>query len=77
MPKLDGYEVARRIRATEWGQGTLLVAVTGWELDSDREESLTAGFDHHLVKPVALDALFDLLQRQQRPGRTSTSPTPR
>lgn len=69
MPKLDGYEVARRIRATEWGQGTLLVAVTGWELDSDREESLTAGFDHHLVKPVAPE-MFDRVLEAPRKVRS-------
>jgi CheY-like chemotaxis protein/two-component sensor histidine kinase len=61
MPKLDGYEVARRIRAQPWGQRITLVALTGWGQDSDRRRSQEAGFDSHLVKPLDLDKLTDLL----------------
>ncbi len=61
MPKLDGYEVARRIRAQPWGAGITLVALTGWGQDSDRRRSQEAGFDSHLVKPLDLDKLTDLL----------------
>ena len=61
MPKLDGYEVARRIRAQPWGQGMTLVALTGWGQDSDRRRSQEAGFDSHLVKPLDLDKLTELL----------------
>ncbi|MDB6042659.1 MAG: response regulator [Gammaproteobacteria bacterium] len=61
MPKLDGYEVARRIRAAPWGQRITLVALTGWGQDSDRRRSQEAGFDSHLVKPLDLDKLTDLL----------------
>ncbi|HVW70239.1 MAG TPA: response regulator [Steroidobacteraceae bacterium] len=61
MPKLDGYEVARRIRAQPWGQGITLVALTGWGQDSDRRRSQEAGFDSHLVKPLDLDKLTELL----------------
>jgi CheY-like chemotaxis protein len=61
MPKLDGYEVARRIRAQPWGQRITLVALTGWGQDSDRRRSQEAGFDSHLVKPLDLDKLTELL----------------
>ena len=61
MPLLDGYEVARRIRAQEWGKGVTLVAVTGWGQESDRRRSREAGFDTHLVKPLDLDKLTALL----------------
>ncbi len=61
MPLLDGYEVARRIRAQPWGKAITLVALTGWGQDSDRRRSREAGFDSHLVKPLDLDKLTDLL----------------
>jgi len=61
MPKLDGCEVARRIRAESWGRGAILVALTGWGQDVDRRRSREAGFDGHLVKPVDLDELMKLL----------------
>ena len=63
MPLLDGYEVARRIRAQPWGQRITLVALTGWGQDSDRRRSREAGFDSHLVKPLDLETLTDLLAR--------------
>jgi signal transduction histidine kinase len=63
MPKLDGYEVARRIRAQPWGRSMTLVALTGWGQDSDRRRSGEAGFDSHLVKPLDLDKLTELLGR--------------
>ncbi|MBS0419060.1 MAG: response regulator [Proteobacteria bacterium] len=62
MPKLDGYEVARRIRAQPWGRRITLVALTGWGQESDRRRSGEAGFDSHLVKPLDLDKLTALLQ---------------
>ena len=52
MPGLDGYEVARRLRATEKGSALRIIAVTGWGQEADREKSREAGFDVHLVKPV-------------------------
>jgi signal transduction histidine kinase len=63
MPQLDGYEVARRIRAQPWGRRITLVALTGWGQDSDRRRSGEAGFDTHLVKPLDLDKLTELLGR--------------
>jgi signal transduction histidine kinase len=66
MPRLDGYEVARRIRAQDWGRDTLLVAVTGWGQDADRRRSREAGFDLHLVKPLDAGALDRLLSEPQQ-----------
>jgi signal transduction histidine kinase len=68
MPLLDGYEVARRIRAEEWGKGVTLVALTGWGQESDRRRSQEAGFDTHLVKPLDLDQLTALLARLPEPA---------
>ncbi|HEY4320315.1 MAG TPA: CHASE3 domain-containing protein [Gemmatimonadales bacterium] len=61
MPKLNGYDTARQIRASVWGSGVLLVALTGWGQDEDRRRSEAAGFDHHMVKPVDLEALQRIL----------------
>jgi CheY-like chemotaxis protein len=61
MPKLNGCEVARRIRAQPWGRGPVLIAVTGWGQAEDRRRIIEAGFDHHLVKPVDPAALAKLL----------------
>jgi CheY-like chemotaxis protein len=52
LPGLDGYEVARRVRALPGGQRYLIVAITGYGEDRDRQRSTEAGFDAHLVKPV-------------------------
>ena len=61
MPRLNGYEAARRMREQSWGEGLFLVALTGWGQDEDRRRSASAGFDHHLVKPVAPATLAKLL----------------
>jgi CheY-like chemotaxis protein len=52
MPRLDGYEAARRIRNQAWSRDTVLVAVTGWGPSDDSEEATAAGFDHHFTKPL-------------------------
>src|SRR5262245_16034977 len=57
MPGLDGYEVARMIRATPWGRTMVLVALTGRGLDEDVERAHAAGFDRHLLKPVDIGPL--------------------
>jgi CheY-like chemotaxis protein len=61
LPKLSGYEVARKIRHQPWGKAIVLIATTGWGQDTDKQRSQEAGFDHHLVKPVDPPALFELL----------------
>jgi two-component system CheB/CheR fusion protein len=65
MPGLSGYEVAERLRAAPHGRGMLLVAVTGWGSDGDRERSMKAGFDAHLVKPVSAETLCALIDDWQ------------
>jgi CheY-like chemotaxis protein len=52
MPRLNGYDAARRIRAQEWGRGMVVIALTGWGQESDRRQSREAGCDDHLLKPV-------------------------
>jgi signal transduction histidine kinase/CheY-like chemotaxis protein len=64
LPGLDGYEVARRMRAHPHGGAMVLVALTGYGSARDHEQSAGAGFDHHLVKPVDIDALGRLLDER-------------
>jgi signal transduction histidine kinase/ActR/RegA family two-component response regulator len=63
LPGVDGYEVARRIRASAQGNEPLLIALTGLGQEGDRRKSVEAGFDHHLAKPVDPEALRDLIAR--------------
>jgi len=60
LPRLDGYEAARRIRARPRLKPLLLVALTGYGHEENRLQAQAAGFDHHLVKPVDLDVLQQL-----------------
>ena len=64
LPKLNGYEVCRRIRREPWGAGIIVIALTGWGQEEDRKKSTEAGFDAHLVKPVRQEELMPLLARQ-------------
>jgi signal transduction histidine kinase len=66
MPALDGYEVARRIRAQSWGADVMLVAVSGWGQADDRQRAHDSGFDLHFVKPIGFDTLVDVLARLPR-----------
>jgi CheY-like chemotaxis protein len=68
LPKLNGYEVAQQVRQQLWGQGVVLIALTGWGQAADRERSTAAGFDHHLVKPVDPAELMHLLAALPSPG---------
>ncbi len=61
LPEMDGKELARRLRADPVTAGAVLVAVTGYGQDSDRQQIMAAGFDHHLVKPVDMDRLGAIL----------------
>ncbi len=69
MPGLDGYEVARRIRALPLRPQPRIMALTGWGQDDDRARSLAAGFDDHLVKPVMPDQLVSALGLERLPTR--------
>jgi CheY-like chemotaxis protein/two-component sensor histidine kinase len=61
LPGMDGYELARRLRAQPSTAHSFLVAITGYGQDSDRRLAAEAGFDRHLVKPIDLDSLQDAL----------------
>jgi signal transduction histidine kinase/ActR/RegA family two-component response regulator len=61
MPDMSGHEVARRVREHPGLRNVKLIAITGWGQEEDRMRSARAGFDHHLVKPVRIDVLADLL----------------
>ncbi len=61
MPRVNGYDACRQIRAESWSQGMLLIAQTGWGQDEDRRRTEEAGFDGHLVKPIDPDALLALV----------------
>jgi signal transduction histidine kinase len=61
MPRMDGYEVARRIRQSTRSDRVVLIALTGWGQQDDRERTRAAGFDHHLVKPASITELQSLL----------------
>lgn len=67
LPRLDGFEVARRLREEHPSRPMLLVALTGYGHERDRVRAREAGFDHHLLKPVRLEMLEELL----------TAPAPR
>jgi len=61
MPGVSGHETAKRLRATPWGAGIVLIALTGRGQDEDRRESAAAGFDAHVVKPVDSKTLVDVM----------------
>jgi PAS domain S-box-containing protein len=67
LPRMDGYEVARTIRRSDQGGGVFLVALTGYGRPEDRARALEAGFDVHLVKPLEITRVTELME--QRPRR--------
>jgi CheY-like chemotaxis protein len=67
LPDIDGYQVAARLRGEPWGRDLTLIAATGWGQDADREAAATAGFDHHMVKPVDFMALDAILKNLTAP----------
>ena len=74
MPRLDGYETARRITSRPWAAATQIVAVTGWGQETDRQRAKDAGFHRHLVKPVDLDALREVMSSACQEPRESSPP---
>jgi CheY-like chemotaxis protein len=76
LPLMSGLEVCQRIRETPEGRSIVIIALTGWGQEDDRERSAAAGFDGHIVKPVDHDALLALLDsllaaRRGRPERAT------
>jgi len=66
MPRLDGYETCKRIRRSPWGRNVAIYAVTGWGQASDRKRTREAGFNAHLVKPVSISTIQELIARSDR-----------
>lgn len=66
LPEMDGNELARRLRAQPQTAQSVLIAVTGYGQEHDRQRALAAGFSHHLVKPVHPDKLYALLAQAAR-----------
>ena len=73
MPGMDGYETCRRIRQESFGQGVLIVALTGWGQERDKQRAIEAGFDAHFTKPVDPQKLERLWARSV-PARESATP---
>jgi two-component system CheB/CheR fusion protein len=71
LPGMDGFELARRLRASGATRNSLLVAVTGYGQEGDRRRALESGFDHHLVKPVNVQALMALLRQTRHAAGVS------
>jgi CheY-like chemotaxis protein len=69
MPVINGYEAARQLRAMPQGHALLLVAVTGWGQERDRELTRAAGFDAHFVKPVDPGAIQQFLMATPAAGQ--------
>jgi CheY-like chemotaxis protein len=62
LPDIDGYEVCRRLRARALSKQPVVIALTGWGQDKDRDRAATAGFNGHLTKPAEPDRVLALLQ---------------
>jgi signal transduction histidine kinase/ActR/RegA family two-component response regulator len=74
LPTLNGYDACRRIRAGSLNEDLVVVAMTGWGRDEDRNKSNEAGFDVHMVKPVNFDAVLSLLASlPETPGRSEAA----
>jgi CheY-like chemotaxis protein len=76
MPDVDGLEVARQISKSPRGRNTLLVALTGWGANEDRERSKQAGFAYHLTKPIDIDTLGALLATAARKSHSRVDGNP-
>ena len=61
LPQMSGYDLARGIRRLSCGELTMLIAVTGWGQEKDRQLAFEAGFDHHMVKPVRFEQIEEIL----------------
>jgi CheY-like chemotaxis protein len=68
LPRIDGYQLARLLRADPRAARMKLVALTGYSRDDDRAQALAADFDEHLVKPVSIERLLEVLQQLLQPA---------
>ena len=76
LPKLDGYEAGRQVRQ-DLGDGVTLIALTGWGQAEDQRRSREVGFNHHLTKPVEVEALLRLLAPASEPEGPPAGSPPR
>jgi CheY-like chemotaxis protein len=65
LPRMNGYEVCRKLRDEPWGRAAFVVALTGWGQAEDQRNASEAGFDRHLVKPVEEEVLQKLLDERR------------
>lgn len=65
MPRVDGYETAKRLRQEPWGKQVLLIALTGWSQEEDQRRTQEAGFDYHFVKPLDPVAFQGIIRAQR------------
>jgi CheY-like chemotaxis protein len=75
MPKLNGYDAARKIRGQPWARGVVLIAISGWGQAQDHQRSREAGFDGHLAKPVDYAMLLELIASLQAKMRRAGNET--
>ena len=68
LPGMNGYQVAQALRQTPLDSNPLLIALSGYGSDRDRQLARTAGFDHHVVKPAEPELLFSLLASRRQSG---------
>jgi PAS domain S-box-containing protein len=68
LPGMDGYQLAQRLRGSPAGKSMILAAMTGYGQEEDKSRSQTAGFDHHLIKPVPLQAIEEILDGVRVPA---------
>jgi PAS domain S-box-containing protein len=61
LPDIDGFELARKLRTSPWGSEMVLIAVTGWGKEDDRQKAFNCGFDYHLTKPASAESLESIL----------------
>ena len=72
MPEMSGYEVATRVREMLWGRDVLLIALSGWGQEPDRNRAFAAGFDVHLTKPADPAMIESVLAERQTCNRQRT-----
>ena len=66
LPKINGFDACRRIREYPWAKNILIIALTGWGQQEDRRKSTEAGFDVHMVKPVDLTELMNVIAQEHK-----------
>jgi len=74
MPGMSGHEVARRMRREAWGRHAVLIALTGWGQEQDKQAARAAGFDDHLTKPVDPDQVETVLNQHLAAAESPRAP---